>query len=361
MLKIQFKDTREVMKSSLLSDEIEKKYKLLEEENRQLKEKFKALELYCKKLEYQINQLTRQRFGKKSEKRVLSPKVPSSEQKNLNGRKPLPESLEREIIEYKLPEDLKKCNVCKHALVRIGEELSEQLHYVQPYFRVKKHVQEKYGCAHCGETLFIAEKPEQPIAKGLATSELLSHILVSKYQDHQPLHRQEQIFARQGIDLARSTLCDWVKGCAKLAEIVVNVMKKDLLTRGRVHSDDTPVSVQVSGKKGKMHQGRLWVYIGCEEEKPTIVLYDYTQTRNQEGPFNFLSDYEGFLQVDAYAGVRHEVAKKSCFTFSKKIKPLVLPSEPRGLNKEQLRQCSKVLKARDTNSDRSIFLVAKTE
>ena len=283
----------------------DKKYDLLEERYFLLEAQLKEFESRCEKLEYQLSQLSRYRFGQKSEKfsSVTKPSsFASSEKKNLNGRKPLPDHLDREIIEYTLPKASQSCGVCHHDLVKIGEEVSEQLHHIRPHLRVRRHVQAKYGCAHCGETLLVAEKPEQPIAKGLATSELLSHILVSKYQDHLPLHRQEQIFAREGIDLVRSTLCDWVKECAKLLSVIVEEMKKDLLKKSRVHSDDTPVPVQVSGKKGKTHQGRLWVYIGCEEKQPTVVIYDYTPTRSQSGPMNFLGNYEGFLQADAYCG-----------------------------------------------------------
>ena len=184
----------------------------------------------------------------------------------------------------------------------MGEEVSEQLDYIPARLRVRRHVRLKYGCKHCGLTLRIADKPEQPIAKGLATSGLLAHILVSKYQDHLPLHRQEQIFARQGIDLVRSTLGDWIAECAKLCAPLITALQRELLNKKRIHTDDTPVPVQLKSNPGKTHQGRLWVYLGCTEQSPTVVLYDYTPSRSQTGPLEILKHYQGFLQADAYSG-----------------------------------------------------------
>ena len=291
---------------------LEEKYQLLQEQYNLAEKKYALLEEQlhgfqrrCENLEYQISQLTRHRFGQKSEKRFTEKKSSSFIPEvinNLNGRKPLPSDLVKETIEYQLPKEELICNICHAGLVKIGEEVSEQLDCIPLQLRGKRHVRWKYGCSHCGGTIRLADKPDQPIAKGLATSNLLAQILVNKYQDHLPLHRQEQIFARHGVDLVRSTLCDWVKECAKLGEVLVNAMKKDLLSCNRVHSDDTPIPVQVSGKKGKTHQGRLWIYIGCESEKSPVVIYDYTQTRSQTGPLEFLKGYEGFLQADAYCG-----------------------------------------------------------
>jgi hypothetical protein len=145
----------------------------------------------------------------------------------------------------------------------------------------------------------ISEIPPQPIDKGLAGPGLLAHVLSSKYADHLPLHRLEGIFKRNGIDLSRRTMCDWVKASAKLLQPLYEAMKCDTLDSSVVCTDDTPVPVQ-DGSRDRTRKGRLWVYVGDREHEHTV--FDYTPTRAKEGPERFLDGYEGYLQADAYGG-----------------------------------------------------------
>ena len=129
---------------------------------------------------------------------------------------------------------------------------------------------------------------------------LLAHVVTSKYADHLPLYRQETIFKRHGLELARSTMCDWAASCAGLLESIVNAMKQRVLQSKVIGADDTPVTVQDHAGKGSK-TGRLWVYLG-DLDNPFVV-YDYTPDRSRDGPESFLRTYaSGYLQSDAYAG-----------------------------------------------------------
>ena len=223
-----------------------------------------------------------------------------------HGRKPLPKDLPRRRVEHDVAPEEKVCPECRRDKARIGEEVSEQLDYVPASLHVIEHVCLKYACKHCQEHVVQGHKPPQPIEKGLAAPGLLSHVITSKYCDHLPLHRQEAILARHGVELSRKTLCDWVLQCASVLRPVVDAMNERVLQSHVIHTDDTPVQVQVKGKKRKSHRAFLWVYAGDEQHPYTV--YDFTWTRNREGPERFLhyddaaQCYQGYLQADAYPG-----------------------------------------------------------
>jgi transposase len=214
-----------------------------------------------------------------------------------NGRAALPAHLPRETIEHPVPEAQLTCTRCGRSKTRIGEEVSEELDYVPASFVVRQHLRPKYACKHCQDGVVIAELPDRPIDKGRAGTGLFSHILVSKYADHLPLHRQEGIYRRHGLELCRSTLCDWVAQSAALLEPIVLEMKRQILTAPKLHTDDTPVPVR-NGPRRQIRKGYLWVYIDPAHN----VVFDYTPTRQRAGPLAFLGDYSGFIQADAYAG-----------------------------------------------------------
>src|SRR5262249_20244364 len=155
---------------------------------------------------------------------------------------------------------------------RMGKVVTEQLEFKPGELYVIEHVRIKYGCQRCKGEIVTASLPPQPIDKGLPGAGLLTEVILNKYQDHLPLHRQEQRFARFRIDLPRSTLCDWVMQCAFLLQPIVELMKTDaLLSCIRIFTDDTTVPVLA---KGKTHTRRLWVYVGGGREYPTCVIYD---------------------------------------------------------------------------------------
>jgi hypothetical protein len=125
----------------------------------------------------------------------------------------------------------------------------------------------------------------------------LAHVLTSKYADYLPLHRLEGIFSRHGIDIRRSTLCDWVGECAKLLEPIVRQCKRQILQSEKIHTDDTTVPVQCKGRKST-YKGYLWAYIGSSGD----VVFDFTPSRSRDGPVRFLGGYGGYVQADAYKG-----------------------------------------------------------
>ncbi len=214
-----------------------------------------------------------------------------------NGRVPLPKHLPRERTEYHPPQEALTCPQCGQAKERMGEEVTEQLDYVPASFMVRQHVRVKYVCKKCQEGVVIADLPARPIEKGRPGEGLLAHVLTSKYGDHQPLHRMEGIFQRHGVQIARSTLCDWVAECATLLAPVVQEMHRQILQSPKIHTDDTPVTARNGSGKDK-HKGYLWAYIGLLKD----VVFDYTPGHSREGPLRFLGDYTGYVQADAYNG-----------------------------------------------------------
>jgi len=214
-----------------------------------------------------------------------------------HGRKPLPKDLPRISIEHDLSDEEKQCAECGELKQRIGQEVSERLDYQPASLHVVERIQIKYACPCCKGQIALAEKPAQPIEKGLAEPGLLAHILTSKYCDHLPLNRQVSILARHGVDLSRSTLSDWVLQSAQALSPLVDAMKKEILKSFVIHTDDTSVPVQ---QKSKTHKSYLWVYLGDDEHPYTF--YDFTWTRSREGPDKILSEFRGYLQADAYPG-----------------------------------------------------------
>jgi len=223
--------------------------------------------------------------------------VTEKSRKHLNGRRPLPAHLPRERIEYHPPKEELTCPCCGQAKQVMGEEITEELDYVPASFVVRQHVRLKYVCKHCQEGVVIADLPARPIEKGRPGTGLLAHVLTSKYADHLPLHRQEGIFKRHGVDINRSTMCDWVRDCAELLSPIVRHMKQIILQSKIINTDDTSVPI-LDSSRTQTRKGYLWAYIG---DRRTAV-FDYTPTHSRDGPMAFLGDYGGYVQADAYKG-----------------------------------------------------------
>jgi transposase len=219
-----------------------------------------------------------------------------------HGRQQLPEHLERIEIEHDL--DDKSCPACGNERSRIGQEVSEQLEYFPASFKVLRHVRHKYACGKCdadgyNPNIAIAEKPQQPIEKGLPGPSLVAYVTVSKLGDHLPLYRLERIFERQQVHVARSTMCVWMRCAGELAKPLVDLMTERVRQSRVIHTDDTPVPIQSPGAK-QCRKGRIWCYLG-DEANPFIV-FEYTPSRSRDGPAKWLAGYEGYLQADAYGG-----------------------------------------------------------
>ena len=196
------------------------------------------------------------------------------------------------------------CPACGAGLNKLGQDVSEVLEWVPASFKVIRHVRPKMCCTKC-DVIVQAEAPSRPVARGLAGPGLLAHVLVSKYADHLPLHRQSEIYARQGVELERSTLTDWVGGASKLLEPLNDALRKHVISASKLHADDTPVPVLEPGK-GRTKTGRLWTYVRDERPAGQItapgVWFAYTPDRSGKHPNQHLAQFKGTLQADAYAG-----------------------------------------------------------
>lgn len=218
------------------------------------------------------------------------------------ARRALPEHLPREVETHE-PQD-EGCPACGGALSRLGEDVSEVLEYVPARFKVIRHVRPKLSCTKC-DTIVQAEAPSRPIERGLAGPGLLAHVLVSKYADHLPLYRQAEIYAREGVELQRSTLADWVGATSELLKPLNETLRQYVLSGRKLHADDTPVPVLAPGD-GKTKLGRLWTYVRDDRPAGDVVApavwFTYSPDRRGEHPHRHLATFQGTLQADGYAG-----------------------------------------------------------
>jgi len=212
------------------------------------------------------------------------------------GRRPMAPQLKRERVEHDLGETEKHCADCRQDLRLIGAETSERYEYVPAQFMVIEDVCKKYAC-DC--TIKTATKPAQPIAKSAAGASLLAQVIVGKFADHLPAHRQSKIFERSGVEISDQTIGGWLRQSAELLLPLYACLKAFVLSSKVVGTDDTPVRALDRTIAGATRTARLWPYHG-DAEHPGVV-FDYTATRERAGPEKFLENYRGYLQADAYA------------------------------------------------------------
>jgi transposase len=202
-------------------------------------------------------------------------------------------------IPHDVPECEKTCSCCGCPKTLIGEDESRELDYFPARLEVKVHILPKYACPKCRDGVVSPPVPTKPIPGGIAGAGLVSFVVVSKFADHLPLYRLEDILTRHGVYLSRSTLCDWVRNAALVLKPLAELQKTLVLQSSVLWTDDTPVTV-LGGKLFGSKTGRFWVYIGDGEHPYSV--YDFTMSRARDGPASFLNEYQGFLQADAYGG-----------------------------------------------------------
>ena len=286
--------------------------------------------LEIEKLKFQIAKLRRMQFGRSSEritrqidqlalrleeletgeaediaKAVAEDPPQPMRQRERPKRKPFPDHLPRqEIVHQPEADGACVCPDCGAGMARLGEDVTEVLDYVPGRFQVIRHVRPKYACKAC-DAITQAPAPAMPTPRGRATPAMLGHLLVAKYCDHLPLYRQSEIYARAGVDLDRSTLCDWVGQAAWLLAPIVEGIRKHVFAAEKIHGDDTPVPVLAPGL-GRTKTGRLWVYVRDDRPfcgtAPPAAIYFYTPDRSGEHPARHLAGFSGFLHADGYAG-----------------------------------------------------------
>lgn len=215
----------------------------------------------------------------------------------------IPDNLEVRTIIHK-PKSI-TCD-CGCQMQQIGEDVQDKLGFIPKQFYRESHIYPKYTCKDChcqNQTLVQASVPAQIIDKSIATSELLAHILISKYADHQPLYRQNLIYQRSGVYLSDSTMADWVGRCGVALEPLVMRLHDILLSQPILHADETPVTImKVNGKSPK--QGYVWAYVTPQHSKLKAVVYDFAESRRNEHPRAFLSKWQGKLICDDYNGYK---------------------------------------------------------
>jgi transposase len=272
-------------------------------------------------LKLQIKQLRRMQYGRSSEQldaqiaqlefkleelesqEASLPPAPPTLARGKPARRAIPAHLPRETHVHE-PASTCTCPACGGCLRVLGEDIAEMLEYVPEHWKVLRHVRPKYSCARC-EQIVQAPSPSRPIERGLPGPGLLAHVLVSKYCDHLPLYRQSQIYAREGVEIDRSTLAGWVGAASNLLQPLVNALGRYVLSAQKLHADDTPVPVLSPGSN-KTKLGRLWGYVRDDRPSgstdPPAVLLRYSPDRKGKHPCEHLKDFGSILQADGYAG-----------------------------------------------------------
>jgi transposase len=232
--------------------------------------------------------------------------IQSYQRKKHPVRRAIPKDIPREVIIHDITDDEKICG-CGSQLVRIGEEISEQIKYIPAQLSVVQYVRPKYACRPCQENVKIAPMPTLLLPKSIAAPELIAYTIIAKYCDHIPLYRQEAIWERLGIDMPRSSLCGWLMKVAELCEPLVKIMQKNIVAYDYLQADET--TVQVLDKVGRSNKTKsyMWCYRGGGD-RPYIV-YEYQPTRGGYHAEEFLNGFKGYLQSDAYSG--YNFAEKS--------------------------------------------------
>jgi len=228
--------------------------------------------------------------------------VPSHTRKK-RGRKPLPENLPRVEVIHELTEEERQCG-CGCLKTRSGQEVSEQLDIIPAQMRVIRNIRYKYVCKNCegveddGPTVTIARMPEQMIPKSMATPGLLAHILTAKFADALPFYRQEKQFTRMGVELPRSTMCNWAMKVSQACEILMGFMQAWILKGPVINVDETTVQVLKVPERSKCY---MWVFKGGTPGKP-VIMFQYHPTRSGDVASQFLNGYQGIVQTDGYSG-----------------------------------------------------------
>lgn len=292
----------------------------------------KSRDILIEKLKHQLAGLRRHQFGARSESldqleltleeeeiaraaETSAPLPEHGDEKRQPKRRPLPNHLPRHETVLGIGE---ACDSCGGRLRQLGRDVTEELEYVPGRFVVNRIVRPRMACSSC-EKISQAALPSRPIERGRPGPGLLAHVLVNKYADHLPLYRQSRIFERDGIDLERSTLADWVGKSAALLEPLAGAIGRHVLRGQAIFADDTPVKLLSPGA-GKTKTARLWVYARDERpwngEAPPAAWYQFSTDRKADRPKDHLKDYKGWMHADGYAGFEelyrsgrvHEVA-----------------------------------------------------
>lgn len=280
----------------------------------------KSQAMLIEKLRHQLSGNRTHRFGSKSESieqlhlaletseiataaMTAKLRLPDEEPlKDKPKRRPIPDHIPRQHIELTTGDDA--CAECGGRLRRLGEDVTEELEYVPGRFIVNRITRPRYACSGC-DHFTQAPLPSRPIERGRPGPGLLAHVLVSKYADHLPLYRQSQIFERDGLDLDRSTLADWVGKSTALLEPLADAIGRHVQAGQAIFADDTPVKMLTPGA-GKTQTARLWTYVRDERpwasDTPPAAWYQFSPDRRGQHPKDHLKTFHGWMHADGYSG-----------------------------------------------------------
>jgi transposase len=306
------------VQKNLTYEQLLEQHHTLKSQHQELQSQHQALQIHIEKLTFELAQIKRMIFGAKSERFVATDKnqlqlaielnqqataptqEPTTQQVTYTrtvtrketthqGRLPIPAHIPREIILLEPLEDISGSK-------KIGEEVTEELHFKPGQLFVKKYVRPKYAKPN-NEGVITASLPPRPIEKCMAGASLLATILVDKYVDHLPLNRQMQRFERNGMHIPSSTITDWTRQSAQLLIALADELRKEIITSRYLMVDETPIRVLDRDKPKGTHQGYYWVYRSTEKN---LVLFDYQKGRGRDGPTTILEGFAGHLQTDGY-------------------------------------------------------------
>ena len=309
-----------MQKTAARIEELEIKCSLQEQEIDELKTRLKVYE-------EQIRLNKARRFGPKSEvdagqinifnevELERNPKAPeptievaTHKRRKSRGKNKIDlDDLPTETIEYKLPPEEQKCSTCNGEMHEMSTEVRSELHMLPVQFKQVKHVRSVYGCRQCEQkgtkaTIVTAKMPEPAFPGSIASPSLVAHIISQKYVEARPLYRQEKAFERQGIEISRQNMANWVvKGAENWLSPIYDRLKQELMKQDTLHSDETPLQVLKEPDRAVTSKSYMWLY-ASGRDGPKIVLYDYRTTRASKHPQKFLADFSGYLHVDGYSG-----------------------------------------------------------
>ncbi len=329
-----------------------------------LAKELKNRDLKITDLKHQLAGHNRHRFGSKSEsldqlqlfdeneeiaaatEEAGTPEAQVSEPKNKPKRKPLPEHLERNE-QVLTPGD--NCSKCGGSLKTLGEDVTEELEYVPGRFTVNRIVRPRMACSCC-EAVLQTPMPSRPIERGRPGPGLLAHVLVSKYCDHLPLYRQSQIYQREGIDLDRSTMADWVGKSTALLEPLADAIGKHVRQGVALFADDTPIKMLAPRNK-RTKTARVWAYVRDERpwdgQAPPGAWYQFTIDRKGEHPVSHLLNYKGWVHADGYAGFNglfgeHKASEVACMAHIRRKFVDVQQSQGSAIAEETIKRIAKL-------------------
>jgi len=362
-MSLTLEDAQSLTKEQLIEihqrDQIEIQAKELELQS--MKQEAEEKQFLIDNLQEQVEKFKRYHLGRRSEKfepgQMLlfeenKPKHISEEFEIEVEEKPKGKPKRKEIIcdlpvlpaePIELSEDELDCESCHKPMEPFGEEVTRQYEYVPATMHIKETKRYKYSCKKCRKNVKTARMPSQAIPKSNAGFGLLSHLLVSKYQDHLPLNRLCNIFRRHGVEFKYSTLSDWVIKSGELLQPIVDYMRAEILKSKSIHTDDTTLLVQ-GKKKGQSRLGRLWVYLG--DNRVPYTTFEYSPNRKGEHPQNHLANFKGYIHADAYAGYnpiyRNGATEVACWAHSRRKFFDAFKSSDPTLPREALEQIAKL-------------------